>query len=266
MLGSGVYGSVRLVKRDGFVRAVKTSRMPPFPKDLHSVIAALREEACNFEHPHIIKRYWSRWLNGSFQVCMEVAEPITRAPADRVLHDISQALYCLHSHGFIHRDVKPENIVRFGDVYKLVDFGLSRRGLTHSSMTGYTISRWFRPPEMLRVGEDDAEYDGRVDMWSLALTAYLLERGKPLFHGSASDILEQYEKFVPLGVFAHLLCDYEERFTSQQLLKQFGVAPIEGSYLGGKKRDKLTKFVEMAVGGYDYDVKELGYEGIYNEL
>ncbi len=230
------------------------------------VIGALREEACNFEHPHIIQRYWSRWLNGTFQVCMEVAKPVTKAPAERVLHDICQALYCLHSHGYIHRDVKPENIVEVNGVYKLIDFGLSRKGLTDSSMTGYTISRWFRPPEMLCVGEYDAKYDGRVDMWSLALAAYMLEHGKPLFRGSAKQILLQYRRFEAKGIFAFLVCDYEKRFTSRQLLEHCGMEPIEGTYLGGVKRIKLEKFVEMAVGGYDCDVEELGYEGIYNEL
>lgn len=266
MLGSGEYGSVRVVKKYGIKRAIKTSAMPQFPKDLSMVIGALREEACNFEHPHIIQRYWSRWLNGSFQVCMEIATPVTKAPAERILHDICQALYCLHSHGYIHRDVKPENIVEVNGVYKLIDFGLSRKGLTNSSMTGYTISRWFRPPEMLRVGEDDAEYDGRVDMWSLALTAYLLERGKPLFHGSAKQILKQHAAYIPTGFCCHLVCEYEKRMTSAQFLAYHKVEPIKGSYLGGVKRDKLTKFVEMAVGGYDCDVEELGYEGIYNEL
>ena len=79
MLGSGTYGSVRLVKRYGFERAIKTTTVKQFPQDNEFAMAALREESCNFEHPHIIQRYWTRWLNGSFQVCMEVATPVESA-------------------------------------------------------------------------------------------------------------------------------------------------------------------------------------------
>ncbi len=266
MLGSGTYGSVRLVKRYGFERAIKTTTVKQFPQDNEFAMAALREESCNFEHPHIIQRYWTRWLNGSFQVCMEVAAPVESAPAEAIMHDICQALYCLHSHGFIHRDVKPENIVEVNGMYKLIDFGLSRRGVTKLSMTGYTISRWFRPPEMLRA-EQDVEYDGRVDMWSLALTAYNLHKGKPLFYGSVNKILVQYAKHKPSGIFAHLICDYEKRFTSKQLLEVCGVAPIEGNYLGAvQRRENIQTFVDVALKGYDDEMQRLGYEGIYNDL
>lgn len=267
MLGQGVYGSVRLVKKYGLSRAVKSTQLQPFPRDIEFVIGALREERCHFEHEHIIKRFWSRWIDSKFQVCMEVASPVHRADGERVMHDICQALYCMHSYGFIHRDVKPENIVKVGNVYKLIDFGLSRKGKTNHSMTGYTISRWFRPPEMLRAGEDDAMYDGRVDMWSLALTAHMLDTGKPLFRGSVNQILVQYARFTPTGMFKYLVCEYEKRFTAKQLLEHCGVMPIEGKYLGGSRRDKkLRGFVNAALDGHDEMVEELGYEGIYNDL
>ena len=58
---------------------------------------------------------------------MEMGVSMDRADDRRILHDISQALYFMHSKGFIHRDVKPENIVKVGNVYKLVDFGLTRK-------------------------------------------------------------------------------------------------------------------------------------------
>ena len=46
----------------------------------------------------------------------------------------------------MHHDVKPQNIIVVGGVYKLIDFGLSRPPSKDLEMlTGYMISRWWRP-------------------------------------------------------------------------------------------------------------------------
>ena len=37
-----------------------------------------------------------------------------------------EAVLCMHEKGYIHRDLKPEQIVKVGDEYKLIDFGTVR--------------------------------------------------------------------------------------------------------------------------------------------
>lgn len=267
MLGRGVFGSVRLIKKYGIQSAVKESHFKSFPEDKDIVMACLREEQFNLQHPHIIKRYWTRWNPGRFQVCMEVGTPVKRESAARILHDITQALFFMHHHGFIHRDVKPENIVRVGNHYKLIDFGLTRKETGNDMITGYTITRWFRPPELLRAGDEDMQYDGRVDMYSLALTAYMIENDKPLFYGESKAILRMYEQYTPTGIYAKLICDYDERYTAKQLLDFCGVDPIYGTVTKVVQRDGvLNKFVEYMVDGHDWEAATIGYKEIYNEL
>ena len=265
-LGEGSYGKVVSIWVKNKQHALKETILPEFPSDPSAIISCLREEAMNLTHPHIIDRLWSRFIDNKFQVCMEMGKPVYKADARRILHDISQALYYMHSKGFIHRDVKPENIVQVGKVYKLIDFGLTRRGTCKSALTGYMISRWFRPPELL-VADKDVHYDGRVDMYSLGLTAYFFQHQEPLFYGKTPEILKQYNAYKPTGLYTHLICDYEHRFTAKELLDHCSVTPIEGSegelpYRTGT----VATFADMIRNGYDLDALKIGYKGIYNEL
>lgn len=46
----------------------------------------------------------------------------------RIIHDISQGLLILHRSGYVHLDVKPANLLIFGDrVVKLADYGMATR-------------------------------------------------------------------------------------------------------------------------------------------
>lgn len=244
MLGSGAYGEVSKISKYGFTFALKKCTFEDTEDDLTQVMACLREEAMNLIHPHIIKTLWTRWVPNQFQKAMEIGKPVSFAPATRLLHDIGQALYFLHSHGFIHRDVKPSNIVQVGMLYKLIDFGLTRKGDCQQAITGYTISRWFRPPELL-CGNETEKYDGRVDMYSLGVTAWFLERQEPLFHGTAEEIMKTYACFRPSGLFRNLICDYSKRFTSTAFLEYFNTSTIRGSESPVVKREKkIQAFVD----------------------
>jgi serine/threonine protein kinase len=271
ILGAGEYGTVKMVRVAGQKFAVKTSKIDPFPKHLENVMAALREEQMTCQHPHIIERIWCRFYDSKFSVCMELGKPVKHASGKQVLQEIGQALRFMHSHGFIHRDVKPQNIVRVGQTLKLIDFGLTRKGdATGAPITGYMCSRYYRPPELLRASEnyDLVVYDGRVDMWSLALTAYELQNDKLLFYGDVEMILSQYAKYkqVATGLFSHLLCDYEHRWTAQQMLESHKIALIPGTICEVEPREGVVgEYVKLLLEGNEDSVADIGYKGI-NEL
>lgn len=268
MLGKGQYGKVKLLKVEGKKYALKETKLKVYPEELEVVMACLREEAMNCVHKHIIKRHWCRFWNNKFQICMEVGEPVRKAPGHRILHDIGQGLAFMHANGFLHRDVKPDNIVKVGDVYKLIDFGLARKTTGNVKMTGYMWSRWFRPPELLELEDYESHsYDGRCDMWSLGATAYFLQAGEPLFYGSAEQILMMYENYEPAGVLGHLICDYEERCTAQQLLEANKIELIQGS-LGKvpERSGNVADFVRHLLEGDENTADEYSHEKIYSDL
>jgi serine/threonine protein kinase len=262
MLGKGAYGEVSKISKYGITYALKTCFFNDSQEDLSQIMACLREERMNLRHPHIIECFWTRWLSNRFQKAMEVGTPVTKPPPLQILHDIGQALHCLHTHGFIHRDVKPENIVEVNGVFKLVDFGLCRKGECQRTMTGYTVSRWFRPPELL-LSDTFEMYDGRVDMYSLGVTTWFFETGTYLFFGTETDIYKMYRKFKPTGIYQYLICDYCDRFTSEDLLRHLQVTPQKAEELKLKKRSgKMQLFTKYMVDG---DIK-LAYDLVQGDL
>jgi serine/threonine protein kinase len=77
--------------------------------------------------------------------------------------EVLAALAHVHAHGLIHRDVKPANLLRFGNALKLTDFGTGRSmGSVRPEALesqGFVGTRLYAAPEQLQGQEVDERSD-----------------------------------------------------------------------------------------------------------
>ncbi|OHB68120.1 MAG: hypothetical protein A2V70_13980, partial [Planctomycetes bacterium RBG_13_63_9] len=118
---------------------------------------------------------------------LEAHGPMAVGRAVRLICDVLEALQYAHSQGFVHRDVKPANLLVSGEegfeACKLADFGLARvyhgsplSGLTLIGDAGGTIP--YMPPEQITHYRDPSPL---ADQYSTAATLYRLLTNQYLF-------------------------------------------------------------------------------------
>jgi len=133
----------------------------------------------------------------------DIAEgPFSEKEAIKVIIQVAHALVHAHSHGLVHRDVKPKNImINQQGVVKLADMGLARETTdieTAQSEAGKAYGTpYYIAPEQIR-GKIDI--DGRADIYGLGATFYHMVTGQVPFTGDdSSEIMKKHlrERLVP---------------------------------------------------------------------
>ncbi|KAI5862547.1 serine/threonine-protein kinase cot-1 [Durotheca rogersii] len=141
IIGKGAFGEVKLVqkKSDGQVYAMKSLiKTEMFKKDQLAHVRAERDILAESDSPWVVKLFTTfqdanflymlmEFLPGGDLMTMLIKYEIFSEDITRFyIAEIVLAIEAVHKLGFIHRDIKPDNILldRGGHV-KLTDFGLS---------------------------------------------------------------------------------------------------------------------------------------------
>lgn len=128
---------------------------------------------------------------GTLRTRLERDRQLPVAEVLRIGEALARALAHAHVRGFIHRDVKPENILFSEGEAHLGDFGICRaleRTMDESSTTRLLVRgtpAYMSPEQASAV----VEYDGRSDLFSLGAVLYECLAGVPAFIGSGPDAI-----------------------------------------------------------------------------
>jgi serine/threonine-protein kinase len=110
------------------------------------------------------------------------ALPVDRALA--ITRAVGSALAHAHSHGVVHRDIKPDNILLDGDQVMVADFGVARAvSEVHEKLTATGMivgTPTYMSPEQ---ASGEKEIDGRADQYALASVLYEMVSGVAPFKG-----------------------------------------------------------------------------------
>lgn len=100
--------------------------------------------------------------------------------AVRIILEILAGLERMHGAGFVHRDVKPANILIRKNVFCLADFGISRQMKAQSKATGRAGTYEYMPPEAFY---DNPSIGVHTDVWAAGLILQEMLTGEFPFSG-----------------------------------------------------------------------------------
>jgi eukaryotic-like serine/threonine-protein kinase len=158
--------------------------------------------AAKLQHPHIVPVLSSGDADGLPWFTMPYVEgeslrarlsrgPLGIGAVTGILRDVARALEFAHSHGVVHRDIKPDNVLLAGSSATVTDFGIAKaitaartgpEGAT-LTMAGTSIgSPAYMAPEQ---AAGDPNIDHRSDIYAFGCMAYELLAGRPPFVGQS---------------------------------------------------------------------------------
>jgi serine/threonine protein kinase len=172
-----------------------------------------------FRHPNIVRvlRYFRE--NGTAYIVMEYESglslkrwvpqnaPLSQRSLLSIIYPVMDGLEAVHKTGFLHRDIKPDNIyVRADGTPVLLDFGAARRVTANRDMTNI-VSPGFAPFEQYHSQGNQGPW---TDIYSLGAVMYWMTTGKKPVESAArvkNDAMLPASSLAEVSVYGAALLD-----------------------------------------------------------
>ncbi len=208
-LGAGGMGEVYRARDTRLDRTVAIKVLPQDGADRAGLRERFDREAravSNLNHPHICALYDVGQEGAQVYLVMEYLEgetlaacldrgPLPIAELLRCAIQIADALSAAHGRGFIHRDLKPGNVMLTRAGAKLLDFGLAKSLAAEAKAGTFTVAPTATSPltaEGTIVGTfqymapeqiEGTPADARTDIFAFGLLLYEMTTGRRAFDG-----------------------------------------------------------------------------------
>ena len=207
-LGEGGMGTVFRARHKRMRRIVALKVLNPEIQENPDHLQRFQREIetlARLNHPGVIQAYDADFGPSGFFLVLELVEgsdldgivrkngPLPVSEAIDAMIQSAKALQYVHDQGMVHRDIKPQNLMRNrqGDI-KVADLGLVRlaeaestddhnkQGLTQQFTIAGTLE--FMAPEQ---AENTSGVDNRADIYSLGCSLYYILAGKNVYTGKS---------------------------------------------------------------------------------
>jgi len=202
----------------------------------HSSILKYRDKGSYYGYPFLVAEYLPKTLEDVIRgdpvpIPERISYSLQLISALRYLHDLDQPV--------IHRDIKPSNIFIKGTSCVLGDFGLLKRagsdseeeGMVWKESTESALPYFYRSPDMVAYGKDEAPLTPKSDVFQLGLVLAELFTGwnpaerpedddilSPVVLRDIGDIPSEMGAGIAALLERMLVEDPDERETAQELM------------------------------------------------
>jgi len=222
MLGQGGMADVYEAMQENLDRKVAIKVITPELFRDASFSARFVKEAqtaAKLSHPNVLHIYELGATTNSHYIVMERLQEslkerlkqgaLTPDVAVRIMLQMGQALDYAHQKGFVHRDIKPDNILfREDGTPILTDFGIVKAldSTTKLTRTGMWVGTpHYMSPEQIR----GADIDGRADFYSLGIVFYEMLIGNVPYEATDPIAVCMMHIYEPIPVLPASLSCYQ---------------------------------------------------------